>query len=843
MARSAARRKPVSAAPLPGTPETPPLGESPTPVDDGPPLEALEAADVEEQADGSAVIKLPAEPKKGGPAEFHANLAEFLDETELGEISRDLTEKIKRDREARKKRDDQYAEGLKRTGLGNEAPGGAQFTGASKAVHPMLSEASVDFEAASIKELFPPEGPVKPKIEGKITPKKLELADRQQSNLNWQLKTKVPEFIGELERVLTQLPMGGSQYMKFWHDDECDWWTCEVVYVDHLLIPFSCSDFWRASRITHEQHLTEAIIEDRIDSKMYRDTGGLLGHVGTPEPTAAAEATDKIEGRERVEPNVDNERIVFETNTKYKISLDGKQKLPYLISIDDFSGKVLSIYRNWEEDDVRKKRLHWIVDWTFIPWRGAYGIGLPHLIGGLSAAATGALRALLDSAHVNNIPGGLFLKGWGISGQTTQPQATQFTEVQSSNLITDDIRKIAMPFPFNPPSTALFQLLGWLTDTAKGVVTTAEEKISEATNQMPVGTALALLEAGAKVFSAIHKRLHRSLDRSLEIIRRLSAANDEFENQQLEDLGEILATRDDFKKSLAVQPSSDPEIFSDGQRMAQAQILEAQATKLPTVYNMYEVQKRVLTVARIPDIDQVLPPPAKPTPLNAAAENVAAMTGKPLVAFPEQAHLAHLMTHLLFISDPILGQGAAQGGPFIANLAEHLRQHVGFQYVTLVRQIASESVGRPLEELMKEAIENPALNPQIDQLVAQASPRAQAMLGKMLAPIQPTLQEIYKRAEAFKQASQIPHPDAVAAATLVDDAGRKATESAAVIDLKQQKQDTDKVQKDRELDIKETQVLGKLRLDQEKADNEEDRNDIEMLNQQAQPDVPDFKGE
>ena len=798
------------------------------PMDEGA-LVALEMAEMIEQPDGSMLVMEKMEAQ-GPSIPFDANLADYLEEHELQAIANDLLEKIKRDKEARKKRDEQYEEGLKRSGLGKEAPGGAQFTGASRVVHPMLAEAAVDFEAAAIKELFPAEGPAKPHIFGEPDQNKLELSERQQRCLNWQLTKKVPEYVSELERVLTQVPMGGSQYMKFWDDPTCGWWTCEAVYIDDLYIPYSCADFWKATRVTHVQRLTESQVEDRIDSGMYRDIGD-LGSPGFVEESKSEKASDKIEGRQRIEPNVDNERPVFECSVYRKIRLDGDKRLPYLISIDDRSGQIFSIYRNWEEDDVLQRKLNWIVDWNFIPWRGAYAIGLPHLIGGLSAAATGALRALLDSAHVNNQPGGLILKGLGVSGQTTQTQATQFAEVTGSMPL-DDIRKAAMAYPYNPPSPVLFQLLGWLTDAAKGVVTTSEEKIADATNTMPVGTALALIESGAKVYSAIHKRLHRSQQRAFEIIARLCASMPNFEQIQLEELGEILASPRDFAKSLAVQPSSDPEVFSEGQRMARTQILEMQASKYPEVYNMYAVQKRILTTARIPDIDEVLPPPARPTPLNAAAENAAAATGKPFVAFPEQSHHAHIMTHILFLQDAMLGPQGASGQGLIVNMAEHLKQHVIFQYVVLVRMVASEAIGVPIDQFMKKAEENPTLGDEIDKAIAAAAPRAQQMLEEQLAPVAKILLGIFSAAEKMKS-MQTPHPDAVAAATLVDREARQAIEASETLDLKREDQKKKAEQKDRELALKEQEFQVDTRLKQQRAENELQR-DALMLEEARQ---------
>jgi hypothetical protein len=832
-----APRVPPSASPLPtlqdpdatqGIPDEDPPEQ---PGDDPGGLAALEQADITEQPDGSAVVDINKGKKAGPEVKFHANLAETLPDIELAAIATELTEQIRRDKEARKKRDEQYAEGLRRSGLGEDAPGGAQFTGASRVVHPMLAEASVDFESSAIKELFPPEGPVRPQVFGKPDPEKLELAQRQQDCLNWQLRSYVPEFRAELERVLTQVPMGGSQYMKFWYDADIGWWTAEAAWIDDVYIPFTATTFQRATRITHVQHLSESAVEDRIASGFYRDIGG-LGHSGMQEETETEKATDKIEGRERIEPDVDNERPVFETSCFQRLSLDGDKKRPYLVSLDDFSGRIFSIYRNWEEDDVRYKRLAWMVEWPFIPWRGAYAIGFPHLIGGLSAAATGALRALLDSAHVNNIPGGLVLKGTGISGQTTTTSATQFAEVATSMPSQDDIRKIAMPFPYNPPSNVLFTLLGWLTDAGKGVVTTAEEKIADASNNMPVGTALALMESGSKVFSAIHKRMHEAQFQCFQIIARLCAKIPDFEQIQEIELGEVIATKQDFAKALAVQPASDPDVYSEGQRFSQAQVMDQQAAKYPQLYDMYQVQKRILTVARIPDIDDVLPPPAKPQPLNAAAENAAAMAGKPLVAFPDQAHLAHIMVHLLFQHDPLLGGSPSAGTQYMLNIAEHLKQHVMFQYVVLVRQLASESLGTPVDVLMKQAIDDPQKSAELDQLIAAAAPMAQQMLTQQLAPVAQELAGIFSKADQAKQGMAIPHPDQVAAATMVDDATRKAQTDAGNLDIRNRELASKTDIANREVALKERQGDAKIEIDQEKANNERTRNQLLILEAQ-----------
>lgn len=700
-----------------------------------------EEKEITENEDGSADIALGETEEKD--TDHGQNLAEILDESVMSTLATDLFRKIERDKESRKKRDEQYEEGIRRTGLGNEAPGGADFLGASRVVHPMLAEGCVDFAASAMREIFPPDGPAKTKIEGEATTSKLEIANRQQRCLNWQLTDQISEYAEELEQTLTQVPMGGSQYMKFWYDGTLRRVTCEFVPIDDMLIPYACSDFYSAQRITHVQRLTQMVYEDRVDSGFYRNLDTLATST-SPEETLAGTATNKIEGKESSMENVDGERIVYEVNTFAKFEEDGDELLPYLISIDEASRKVVAIYRNWDEKDQARTRLEWIVEYGFIAWRGAYKIGLPHLIGGLSAAATGSLRALLDAAHMNNMPGFLRLKGARMGGQTKQVNPTQGVEIEAATAI-DDIRKLVMALPYNQPSPVLFQLLGWLDQAAKGVVTTAEEKIKDASNQMPVGTALALIEQGAKVFSSIHARLHRSQRRALKIIARL---NGQYlsTGEQLAKLGEVLATKEDFRKPLAVIPVSDPNIFSETQRYAQMQVVLAMAEKYPQAHNLYNVLHRMYELAKIPEVEDFLPEPKEPKELNPVAENSAAMIGSPIIAFPEQEHLAHLEVHMRFVGDPFLGGADYAMQRSLPTMMEHIKQHLAFLYAKTVFDIATEAVGTDVGEMLK----NKNQSPQVDMLLASASKEAHAKLMQVLQPLGAPLQKMLQQIMAMQ---------------------------------------------------------------------------------------------
>jgi hypothetical protein len=431
-------------------------------------FEDTDETDVEDTEDGGAIVRLQDEAESQQNAEHFANIIEEVDQGELAMAINELIDKITNDKEAREKRDKQYEEGIRRTGLGDDAPGGAQFTGANKVVHPMLVEACVDFSARVMKEIFPANGPVKSKIVGEKDQDKVEKADRKTDFMNWQLTEQMVEFRGELEQLSTQLPLGGGQYMKFMWNPLYKRPMAEFVPIDDIYLPFAATNFYTAERKTHVQYITKFEYNRRVKSGMYIDVD--LGVPTDPEFSKASQANDKIEGRKDLSYNEDGLRTIFEIYTYLDFG-DGPE--PYILSVDKSTEKGLSLYRNWEPEDEQRKELEWIVEFAFVPWRGAYPIGLTHMIGGLSGAATGALRALLDSAHIQNVPTLLKLKG-GPGGQTLNVQPTEVVEMEGGALI-DDVRKLAMPLPFNGPSPVLMQLLGFLVDTGKGVVQTTSE--------------------------------------------------------------------------------------------------------------------------------------------------------------------------------------------------------------------------------------------------------------------------------------------------------------------------------------------------------------------------------
>jgi len=787
--------------------------------------------EVIELDDGSVVVNFQ---EKQGPQknpEFYENLAEVFDEQTLQSLAIEYLDLIDVDKEARSQRDKQYEEGLRRTGLGKDAPGGATFDGASKVVHPVMAEACVDFAASSAKELLPPDGLVKSNIKGISDRKKESTADRKVTFMNWQLTEQIPEYRDEMEQLLTQLPLGGSQFLKWRFDDEQKRPTCEWVPIDAIILPYAASNFYTAQRVTEVQDITEDIFLQRVETGVYRDIDSQYSSdAPLTEQTRSQEANDKIEGRQNPSKNIDGLRRVYEITCFLRLEDDPEtegRRAPYILTIDETTSEVLSLYRNWESGDEKLEKMDWYVEFKFIPWRGAYAIGLPHLIGGLSAALTGSLRALLDAAHINNSQTMLKLKGGRIGGQSDRIEPTQVVEIEGAPGV-DDVRKIAMPMPFNPPSSVLFDLLGWLTTAAKGVVTTAEEKIGEANNQMPVGTTQALIEQGAKVFSSIHARLHRSQAKSLQIISRINHWYlDEMDNQS----GEEIEVRD-FAYNSDVRPVSDPNIFSESQRLAQNQaLLQMASTAPPGMFNLRSVYQRVLDQLKIPAIAEVLPNPVGIVESNPALENVSMTMGQPAAAFPDQDHLAHIQVHLEYANNPAYGGNPVIGPTFAPHALEHIKQHLTLHYLQEMRGYVSKAAnGKDEFELNKEK----PLDADAQKAIALASRMvdndAKTNLAPYIQQIQALAQKVAQAQQAQQQAAMMSDPTAaVIMQTQMAETKRKQEEAQANMQIDVKKQEQEYQLKIAELQQKVQELQAKYTT-QTNIDNQRNATDIAMAN-------------
>jgi hypothetical protein len=748
-------------------------------------VEAVDAPKEDEELDesGGKVAKIDEDLEEvdvEGTADFYDNLVPQLDSVELESLAGILLDAIRLDKEARKERDEQYAEAIKRTGLGKEAPGGATFEGASKAVDPMLSMAAFDFAARAIKELMPPNGPVKMFVPGtNVTAERMKKAERKKEFMNWQFKRQMPEFRTELEKLLTQVPMGGSMYLRLTPDysKRKHRPVPRFLGIDEVSIPYAAANFYSAERQTYHEKITAIEFQARVDDGIYvvpeyvktlvpseANTTPVVAPTSTvPELSKAEKATEKVEGKKEPGSNKDGQRVVHECSLAYEFKKKPSNnepagRVPYIISIDETTRRIVAVVRNWEEEDADLERMQWMVEFPCLPWRGAYSVGFNQFIGSLSGAATGALRALIDASLIQNSQTLVKLKGANFTGQSERVDQTQIIELEGGVAGTQDIRELMMPLPFSGPSPTLFQLLGFLTERGQNAIHVAMEALAEGKTDMPVGTTLALIEEGMRLMAAIHLRLYHSMDYVINILHRINRmylTDDAVEN----DIGEVLAYRSDFEGPLDCIPVADPEIFTDVQRIAQAQIVADRAAANPDLYNRLKAEKTLLERARIQNIDELLIQPPKPVPMNAVNENVAMTLGRPVAAFPEQDHLAHVQVLLDFLTSPTLGFLPIIAPSFIPAALEHLKQHVAYWYVTAfhdqLRQALGNQLGEdPMAVVMKER--DPDTRAELDRTLATASQKIVRDAQKVFAQIPAAIQQAQQVLSQFKPPMQMP---------------------------------------------------------------------------------------
>lgn len=643
---------------------------------------------------------------------FDDNLAETLSDKFLSNMVTTLIQSYEDDKKGREKRDVQQSDTMRKAGLDPDASSpGAEMEGSATVNHPALKKACVEFAARSSRELCPPSGAVKSKIIGEATSKKINEAQRKCAFLN-ELVTVLMPYRNVLQQSLSQVPIGGSQYIKFWHDPYLRRPNCEFLPIDNVYFPAECNDFYTAERVTIQMDISAVEYWRRIKEGVYYDPEyteeseqkdkdydensadnqlvpqSLSNAMKRSEERSRSERlSDKVEGVDK-DLNQDEGYSILEMYVYLKINDDSYsdgEYSPYIVIMRQESEQIIGIYRNWDIEDKKKHKLDWIAEFYFIPWRGAYKLGLGALIGDLNSAATGALRGLLDSAHINNVATGLYRKGFGTAGQSPDIQIGRLNAIDGANGMDDDIRKSVMMSPFNPPSPVLFQLLEFLTDQSERVIKVPDGTLNAMGDRTPANTTLAMIEQSSTTQSAIHSNLHFSQMRCFEIICRILYKHfdkDGYPEWLIDDLkinGQLFAdTRD-------IVPVSDPNIFTEVQRYAQLDKMFELAEKFPGKINQDELLKRSLQQIKIPQPDLLLNLPTAVSKCNAVAENAAVMMGDAIEVYPDQNHLDHLYTHLEFLKSPIFGQNAAINSNNV-QMIQHCKSHLMYFYAQVYQQ-------------------------------------------------------------------------------------------------------------------------------------------------------------
>ena len=635
--------------------------------------------------------------------DFNSNLVEFISEDVAKKLASDLTSSIKGDKQSRSEWEKTYKEGLEYLGMKFDEQRSQPFEGSSGVVHPILAEAVTQFQAQAYKEMLPAKGPVKTEILGARTIETENQAERVQEFMNYYIMNVMKEYDPELDMLLFYLPLAGSAFKKVYFDFVTNKAVSKFIPPEDLIVPYEASDISSAERITH-------VINMSLNEVKKQQLTGFYANVDMPENSYSDDDSDvetTIDEIQGVSPSYkeDRNRVIYEIHTVLDIEgfedLDAQGnptglKLPYIITIDEDTETVLAIRRNYLQQDPLKNKINYFVQYKFLPGLGFYGLGLSHMIGGLSKASTSILRQLIDAGTLANLPAGFKARGMRIRDEDEPLQPGEFRDIDTTG---GSLRENLIPLPIKEPSNVLMQLLGLLVDSGKRFAAIADMNVGDMNQAMPVGTTVALLERGTKVMSAIQKRLHYAQRIEFDLLARVFAEylppSYPFTNGTAPN--EI--KQQDFDGRVDIVPVSDPNIFSQSQRITLAQELLMMVQSNPEIHGqqgMYEAYKRMYAALGVDNVEALIPPPpdTTPQPIDAGLENSNLMLGMPAQAFIGQNHEAHLETHKsLFMTQVVKENPQIQ-----SIIISHCMQHLQFLSAELANQQIPQEVQMQLQQ-------------------------------------------------------------------------------------------------------------------------------------------------
>ena len=657
---------------------------------------------------------------------FNINLAEVLGDDVLASIASDLLSSIKGDKQSRSEWEKTYTDGLKYLGMKFDDARSQPFEGSSGVIHPILAEAVTQFQAQAYKEMLPAKGPVKTEIVGARTVEIENQAERVQEFMNYYIMNVMEEYDPELDQMLFYLPLAGSAFKKVYFDVVLNRAISKFIPPEDLIVPYEAADISSAERITHVINMSSNEIKKQQLSGFYANVD--IGSDGYAEDMSEVEeAIDEIQG---MSPSYkeNRNRTVYEVHTV--LDIEGFEdvdatgnptglKLPYIVTIEDSSEKVLSIRRNYNETDPLKNKINYFVQYKFMPGLGFYGLGLSHMIGGLSKASTSILRQLIDAGTLANLPAGFKARGMRIRDEDDPLQPGEFRDIDTTG---GSLRENLIPLPIKEPSNVLMQLLGLLVDSGKRFAAIADMNVGDMNAAMPVGTTVALLERGTKVMSAIHKRLHYSQKLEFNLLAKVFGESLPPIYNYAIGTGSNEVKQQDFDDRVDIIPVSDPNIFSQSQRVTLAQELLQMVQSNPQVHGpmgIYEAYRRMYAALGVDNVEALLQPPPDmtPQPIEAGLENAGLLLGQPAQAFPEQNHQAHIDTHRsLFFTDLVKESPQVQ-----ALIISHCMQHLQF----LAAQLAQEQMPPEMQQRIAE----------IQSVIQQVSPEEAAAIMQQIKVI------------------------------------------------------------------------------------------------------------
>ena len=673
-------------------------------------------AEVIPDGEGGAIVQALAQALVGEMNQeelipFDANLAEYLDDSDMGEIATELLASYEDDVESRDEWEETYTKGLDLLGV-RTIERSEPFQGASGVTHPLISESVTQFQAQAYKELLPAGGPVKTRIAGLQNQETEAQAKRVKDYMNYLIMEEMQEFDPDMDQLLFYLPLSGSTFKKVYFDSVRNRPVAKFVPAQDVVVPYSASDLATAPRITHVLKMSDNDLRKQQVIGMYRDVE--LSAAGDDEENPVRQKVDEIQGTSK--SYTDDIRTILEMHVD--LDIEGFEdvdesgeptgiKLPYIVTLDRDSSTILAIRRNYMEGDPFKQKIEYFVHYKFMPGLGFYGFGLTHMIGGLGRAATSLLRQLIDAGTLANLPAGFKARGVRVRNDDEPLQPGEWRDIDAPG---GNIRDSIIPLPYKEPSGTLAQLLGALVEGGRRFVSVADNQVSNMNQEMPVGTTVAMLERGMKVMSAIHKRLHYAQKNEFRILARIIAENlpPAYPYPVANAESSIKVT--DFDGRVDILPVSDPNIFSMAQRVSLAQSQLQLAQSNPQMHDLHAAYRRMYQALEVQNIDEILPPKPQPQPTDPAMEHASVIKGGGLQAFQGQDHNAHIMAHVAFMQTPmVMAAPALQGA-----LYGHLQEHISF----LAQEQAMQQIQQQMQQLQL-LVQSGGISPEEAQMQMQ----------------------------------------------------------------------------------------------------------------------------
>ncbi len=757
-------------------------------ISTGAPDIEIEIEDPESVSIGMGDIEIDLKPQKETADTFDANLAEYMDDKELAMLSSDLIDDFDKDTQDRKDWIKTYVDGLKLLGLKYEDRT-EPWQGACGVFHPMLTESVVRFQSEGISETFPAMGPVKTKIIGKDTPEAEDAAARVQEDMNYQLTEVMVEYRPEHEKMLWNLPLAGSAFKKVYYDPSKGRQAAVFIPAEDIVVPYGATSLETAERVTHVMRKTENEVKKLQNAGFYADVelgdpGYELDDIEKQKAEEDGMSATQDDRYRILEMHVDLDLPGFEHTDK-----KGKPTgiaLPYVVTVEKQTGTILAIRRNWYEDDeLHLKRQHF-VHYQYIPGFGFYGYGLIHLIGGYAKSATMLIRQLVDAGTLSNLPGGLKSRGLRIKGDDTPIQPGEFRDV---DVPSGSIRDNILPLPYKEPSQVLFALFQNIVEEGRAFASSGDMNVSDMSAQAPVGTTLALLERTLKVMGAVQARMHFTMKQEFKLLKTIIAdyAPEDYDYDPEE--GNRTARRSDYEK-VDVIPVSDPNAATMAQKIVQYQAVMQLAQSAPQLYDMSLLHRQMIEVLGVKNAAKLVKTEDDAIPVDPVSENQALLTMKPVKAFMEQNHQAHIAVHMAAIQDPKIQQ-LMQMNPMaqqiMASAMAHINEHIAFEYRKQVEM--TMGITLPSEDQNKQV--PPDLADKIAVMAAQASTQL--------------LQQ--NKQEAQQQAAQQQMQDPIVQMQM-----QELQIKQGELQLKQQKQQIDAAAKADQIRIEEARIAAQKEI-------------------------------